>query len=316
MGFGWRQTRRVPINGTTPPTAESSSDGVFSSRNVSPRPSYSLAMGAHDPELTGRSPGPPATGALAHGEQPWVREFGDPSREWRRLFSEVLGTFLLVLAAVGAGVVESSTGVPISRAAAVTAPALTVMAVILFMGKVGGAHLNPVVSLAFALRSEFPWRRVPAYVLAQLAGGVLACLFLWVVVGRPAALSATLPAPGIGDVRAMIVEAVLTAGLVSVILGTASSAQNVGALSAVAVGAYIALAGLWSSPLSGASMNPVRSFAPDLIRGDLTHTWIYVVGPLAGSVMAVFFAILLRGRGGDPTATRAAEGNAGDGVTA
>ena len=298
-------------------------------------------MGAHDPELTGRSPGPPATGALAHGEQPWVREFGDPSREWRRLFSEVLGTFLLVLAAVGAGVVESSTGVPISRAAAVTAPALTVMAqfgerahqehieltadvppgltvmaVILFMGKVGGAHLNPVVSLAFALRSEFPWRRVPAYVLAQLAGGVLACLFLWVVVGRPAALSATLPAPGIGDVRAMIVEAVLTAGLVSVILGTASSAQNVGALSAVAVGAYIALAGLWSSPLSGASMNPVRSFAPDLIRGDLTHTWIYVVGPLAGSVMAVFFAILLRGRGGDPTATRAAEGNAGDGVTA
>ncbi|MFZ0129331.1 MAG: MIP/aquaporin family protein [Candidatus Dormiibacterota bacterium] len=239
----------------------------------------------------------------------WVREFADPAREWRRLFSELLGTFLLVLAAVGAGVTESATGVPISRAAAVTAPGLTVMAVILFMGKVGGAHLNPVVSLAFALRREFPWRRVPGYVVAQVAGGVLACLFLWAIVGRPTTHGATIPSPALGPVRAMVVEAVLTMGLVSVILGTASSAQNVGGLSAVAVGAYIALAGLWSSPLSGASMNPVRSFAPDLIRGDLSHTWVYIVGPLAGALIAVFFAVLLRGRGGDPSATQAAQGD-------
>ena len=184
------------------------------------------------------------------------------------------------------------------------------MAVILFMGKVGGAHLNPVVSLAFALRSEFPWRKVPGYVLAQVAGGLIACLFLWAAVGRPSTLSATIPATGLGDFRAMLVEAVLTLGLVSVILGTASSAQNVGGLSAVAVGAYIALAGLWSSPLSGASMNPVRSFAPDLIRGDLTHTWVYVVGPVAGALLAVLFAVLLRGRGGDPSARRSAEGDA------
>ena len=249
-----------------------------------------------------------SSGAAGGHDQAWVREFDDPAREMAPIFSEVLGTFLLVLAAVGAGVAESATGVPISRAAAVTAPGLTVMAVILFMGKVGGAHLNPVVSVAFALRSEFPWRRVPGYVLAQIVGGVLACLFLWAVVARPSMLGATTPAPGVGDLRAMLVEAVLTMGLVSVILGTASSAQNVGALSAVAVGAYIALAGLWSSPLSGASMNPVRSFAADLIRGDLTHTWVYVAGPVIGAVIAVFFALLLRGRGGDPTARRAAEG--------
>ena len=242
-------------------------------------------------------------------EPGWVRDFTDSSREWRRLLSELLGTFLLVLAAAGAGVTESATGIPISRAAAVTAPGLTVMAVILFMGKVGGAHLNPVVSLAFALRAEFPWRRVPGYVLAQVAGGLLACLFLWAAVGRPGTLSATVPATGIGDVRAMFIEAVLTLGLVSVILGTASSAQNVGGLSAVAVGAYIALAGLWSSPLTGASMNPVRSFASDLTRGDLTHTWVYVVGPVAGALLAVLIAVLLRGRGGDPTAQRAAEGD-------
>ena len=265
-------------------------------------------MSASDPAMKSAAWVASSSGSAAGHEQEWVREFDDPAREWRRLFSEVLGTFLLVLAAVGAGVTESVTGVAISRAAAVTAPGLTVMAVILFMGKVGGAHLNPVVSLAFALRSEFPWRRVPGYVLAQIVGGVLACLVLWAVVGRPTTLGATVPAPGLGDVRAMLVEVVLTMGLVSVILGTASSAQNVGGLSAVAVGAYIALAGLWSSPLSGASMNPVRSFAPDLIRGDLAHTWVYVVGPAIGAVIAAFFAFLLRGRGGDPAARRAAEG--------
>ncbi len=265
-------------------------------------------MSGSDPALKSSAWGASSSGSAGGHEQEWVLEFDDPAREWRRLFSEVLGTFLLVLAAVGAGVAESVTGVPISRAAAVTAPGLTVMAVILFMGKIGGAHLNPVVSLAFALRSEFPWRRVPGYVVAQIVGGVLACLFLWAVVGRPNMLGATVPAPGVGDIRAMLVEAVLTMGLVSVILGTASSAQNVGALSAVAVGAYIALAGLWSSPLSGASMNPVRSFAPDLVRGDLAHTWVYVAGPVAGALIAVFFALLLRGRGGDPTARRAAEG--------
>jgi aquaporin Z len=211
-------------------------------------------------------------------EAPWARDFLDPANELRRLFSEVLGTFFLVLVAVGAGVVGAASGVPISRAAAVTAPGLILMAIILSMGKVGGAHLNPVVSLAFAL-------------------------------GRPGTFGATVPAPAISDVQAMLFEAVLTLGLVSVILGTASSAQNVGSLSAIAVGGYIALAGLWASPISGASMNPVRSLAPDLVRGDFSHAWVYLVGPVLGSLLAVAFAFALRGRGGDTAAIRAAKGD-------
>lgn len=244
----------------------------------------------------------------ARDDTVWTRDFHDPAKEWRRLFSEVLGTFLLVLVAVGAGVVGSVSGVPVSRAAAVTAPGLMVMAVILFMGKLGGAHLNPVVSLAFALRSEFPWRRVPGYVVAQGVGATLACLFLWAVLGRPGTFGATDPGSGISDVQALLIEAVLTMGLVSVILGTASSAQNVGALSAIAVGGYIALAGLWASPISGASMNPVRSLAPDVVRANLSHAWVYVVGPLLGALIAVGFAFALRGRGGDYAAKRAAAG--------
>jgi aquaporin Z len=101
---------------------------------------------------------------------------------------------------------------------------------------------------------------------------------------------------------------VLTLGLVSTVLGTASTAQNVGPLAALAVGGYVALAGLWASPVSGASMNPVRSLGPDLVRADFHGLWPYITGPVAGSLLAVAFAYVLRGPGGDPTAIKAAQG--------
>jgi len=213
-----------------------------------------------------------------------------------------------VLAGAGAVVVGAVSHGQISRSAAVAAPGLTVTAVILFMGAVSGAHLNPAVTIAFSLRGDFPWRRVPAYVLAQLAGASIACLFLWAVYGKVGALGATEPGSGVADWKALLTEFVLTLGLVSTILGTASRAQNVGALSAVAVGGYIVLAGLWSSPISGASMNPARSFGPDLVLGRFAHLWLYVVGPLAGAAVAVAFAWLLRGPGGDPGGVTAARG--------
>ena len=104
------------------------------------------------------------------------RDFDDPRLEWRRLFSELLGTFALVLVAAGGGLLHAKG--QISLAAAVVAPGLMVMAIILFMGAVSGAHLNPAVSLAFALRGDFPWKRVPGYIIIQLIGATLACLFL------------------------------------------------------------------------------------------------------------------------------------------
>jgi aquaporin Z len=241
-------------------------------------------------------------------EFPSTMDFDDPALEWRRLFSEILGTFLLVMAGAGGAVVNEVSHGQISRAAAVTAPGLTVLAIILFMGGVSGAHLNPVVTMAFGLRADFPWRRCFGYIVAQLVGATLACLFLLAVFGNVAELGATLPGHGIADWQAMLIELALTAGLVGTILGTASSAQNVGTLSAVAVGGYIVLAGLWSSPISGASMNPARSFGPDLVRGDFTSFWVYVVGPVAGALLAVLFAYVLRGPGGDIGGRRAGSG--------
>jgi len=241
----------------------------------------------------------------------WEVRFADPSREWRRLFAELLGTFLLVVAGAGAVVVNAVSHGSIGRGAAVTAPGLAVMTVILFMGAVSGAHLNPVVSIGFAARGNFPWRRVPGYVLVQLLGAALAVLFLDAMFGKVGMLGATVPGAGIDDGQAVLLEMVLTAGLLSTILGTASRSQNVGPLSAVAVGGYIVLAGLWSSPITGASMNPARSFGPALVLGDFAHYWVYAAGPLTGALLAVGTAFILRGRGGDYHSSVLAQGTAG-----
>jgi aquaporin Z len=233
-------------------------------------------------------------------------DFANPSLEYRRLFSELLGTFMLVLVAAGGGLLHAKG--QISLAAAVVAPGLMVMAIILFMGAVSGAHLNPAVSLAFAVRGDFPWRRVPGYIVVQLLGATLACLFLLAVFGNSEHLGAPLPGPGYHDWQALLMEIALTGVLVSVILGTASAAQNVGTIGALGVGGYIALAGLWAAPVSGVSMNPARSFGPALVSGYWTSYWVYLVGPLVGAAIAVGCAWALRGRGGDPISHAAGSG--------
>src|SRR5262245_6988700 len=238
-----------------------------------------------------------------------IEGFQDPSQEWRRIFSEVLGTFFLVLVAAGGGMMGEAFPNTISRTAAVTAPALMVMAIILFMGKVSGAHLNPAVSVAFSLRGDFPWQRVPGYIIAQLGGATLAALFLQHVIKVSAVFGSNYPASGYSSWAAFWMEFILTFGLVSVILGTASGAQNIGIIGAFGVGGYIALAGLWGSPISGASMNPARTFGPDLVGADFSHYWVYVAGPLAGAVLAVAFAFVLRGPGGGRAGSGAAQGD-------
>jgi aquaporin Z len=239
-------------------------------------------------------------------------DFWDSRYEWRRIFSELFGTFLLVLVAAGGGMVNARFGDhAIPSTALVVAPALMVTAIILFMGAVSGAHLNPAVSVAFALRGDFPWQRVPGYVVAQFAGAVAATLLLWALIGKHGSAGMTLPGPGVSTVTALLFEALLTVGLVSTILGTASGAQQVGPFAAIAVGSYIALAGLWGAPVSSASMNPVRSLGPALVLGDWKAWWAYLVGPTAGGVIAVGIAYILRGPGGGTHGTQAAQGTLG-----
>jgi aquaporin Z len=275
------------------------------SQEVPPEEREELEQQAHRARVALRSLGQP--NSVAH-----AFDFWDDSYEGRRLFSELLGTFFLVLVAVGGGMVSARFGgnaVPYT--AKVVAPALMVAAIILFMGAVSGAHLNPAVSIAFALRGDFPWKRVPAYIVAQFIGAALATLVLWGLIGKQGSAGLTLPGPGISAGTALLWEMVLTAGLVSVILGTASGAQQLGALAAIGVASYIALAGLWGSPVSGASMNPARSLGPALVKGDWTAWWAYLIGPIAGAVIAVGIAWVLRGPGGGRSGRDAAVGTLG-----
>lgn len=237
--------------------------------------------------------------------------FLDASLEWRRIFAEAWGTFLLVVVAAGADVVAARSAGAVTPAMAVVAPGLMVMVIIYFMGTVSGAHLNPAVTLAFAVRRNFPWARVPGYILAQSVGAIAAAVFLLAMFGTKGNLGATVPGEGISALQALAMEVLLTAGLVNTVLGTASGARNIGTNGAIAVGGYIALAGLWAAPISGASMNPVRSLAPDLLNRDLSTAWIYLIGPLAGAMIAVVFEWILKG---PPTSAGAAtaQGTLGD----
>jgi aquaporin Z len=225
----------------------------------------------------------------------WTQDFQNPAYEWRRLFAEVLGTFFLVLVAAGASVVDAQSHGQVPLDARVVAPGLMVMTIIYFMGTVSGAHLNPAVTISFALRRDFPWKRVPGYIAAELVGGILAAGFLRATFGNIGSLGATEPGPGVSGWTATLIEVVLTAGLISVILGTASGARNVGANAALAIGGYVILAGLWAAPVTGASMNPARSLGPALVGGHWTDGWAYVVGPILGGIIAVGFAWILRG---------------------
>jgi aquaporin Z len=284
---------------------------------MSPDPGPTLPVDLHVDHHVDPSLAPPSTAGVAGhalvltAEQrleQMVQAFDDPTREWRRLCAELLGTFFLVLVAAGGPMMATAFPGSVSRTAAVVAPALMVMAVILSMGKVSGAHLNPAVSVAFALRSDFPWRRVPGYVVVQFLGGVLAAWFLQSVIHVSASHGTNVPHAGVRPVDALLLEVVLTLGLVTVILGTASGAQQVGLFGAIGVGAYIALAGLWASPLSGTSMNPVRTLGPDLVAAHFPDAWIYVVGPLVGAALAVGAAFALRGPGGGRSGSLAAQG--------
>jgi aquaporin Z len=231
---------------------------------------------------------------------------------WIRIIIEFLGTFLLVTVAAGAGVINHYVGGtpgPVSRAAAVVAPGLLVMALIYAWGPLSGLHINPAVTFAFWGRGVFPQSWVPSYWFAQFAGAICAALFLQGMFGHVASGgNYPIVKPG-GDWRSLVMEIVLTAILVSVILHTATGARSIGHNAALAVGGTIALLGLFASPISGASMNPARTLGPDIVAVDFTGWWVYVVGDLAGAAIAVMLINLVRGLP-DKAEIRAAEGSA------
>jgi aquaporin Z len=272
-------------------------------------------------EVTETSAGGPATDAAPDqketaeliGSRYLIRFQEDTLRHrplWIRLIIEYVGTFILVTVAAGSGVINHYVGGgPISRTAAVIAPGAVVMAMIYALGPLSGLHINPAVTLAFAGRGVFKVAWVLPYVAVQLAGAVSAAVFLQGMYGHVAAGgNYPIAKPG-GDWRSLVMEIVLTAILVSVILNTATGYRSIGHNAALAVGATVALLGLFASPISGASMNPARTLGPDFVSLNFTGWWIYVVGPIAGAAIAVMLIGLVRGLPGKKE-RGAAEGDA------
>ena len=227
-----------------------------------------------------------------------------------RLIVEFIGTFILVTVAAGSGVINHYVGGdPISRTAAVIAPGAVVMAMIYALGPLSGLHINPAVTLAFTARRVFKAIWAVPYIAVQFGGAICAALFLQYMFSHVAAGgNYPIVKPG-GEWRSFVMETLLTAILVTVILNTATGYRSIGHNAALAVGATIALLGLFASPISGASMNPARTLGPDIVGWDFTGWWVYVAGPVAGAAIAVVIISLLRGLP-DAAEREAAEGGA------
>jgi aquaporin Z len=206
-----------------------------------------------------------------------------------RLAAEAVGTFVLVFAGTGAIVVNDTTGGAITHVGIALTFGLVVFALIVVLGPTSGAHFNPAVTLGLALAKRFDWRSVPSYLVAQLLGAFAASATLKGLFPLNATLGGTVPhgSPG----QSFVLECLLSAGLMLAVLSVVRSNH---AAAAAAIGAVIGLEAMFAGPISGASMNPVRSLAPAVVSGQLADLWIYLVAPPLGAAAAVLLDPVLR----------------------
>jgi aquaporin NIP len=218
----------------------------------------------------------------------------------RALAAEAIGTFALVFAGCGAIMVGAKTGSPGHTGIAITF-GLVIMAMVYALGHISGAHLNPAVSLAFALTRHFPWARVLGYWAAQILGAVAGAALLRASLGNVADLGTTLPSGSEG--QSFTWELVMTFFLLLVIMAVATDTRAIGEAAAVAIGGTVGLDAMFGGPISGASMNPARSLGPALVSGNTHALWVYLVGPPAGAAAGALAYQLIRGEGPEATPT-------------
>ena len=208
------------------------------------------------------------------------------------LVAEALGTFALVFAGAGAVMVDAKTHALGHVGVAITF-GLVIMAMIYAVGHVSGAHFNGAVTFAFALTRHFPWSRAVSYWIAQFVGAVTAAAILRGSLGNIAHVGATLPSGS--QAQSFLWEFILSAILMFVIMAVATDTRAVGEAAAIAIGGTIGLDAMFGGPISGASMNPMRSAGPALVSGDLHALWLYIVAPIIGTSVGAILYQFVRG---------------------
>ena len=217
----------------------------------------------------------------------------------RRTAAEALAAFALVFAGCGAIIASAHYKDSLGTVGIALVFGLVIMAMVYATGHLSGAHINPSVTIAFALTRHFPPREAAAYVAGQIAGAVCGAVVLLAVwPDKPAHLGATVPTVGVGS--ALVYEATMTALLMFVIMAVATDVRAVGPAAAIAIGGTIGLDALFGGPITGASMNPARSLGPALAAGEWHDFWIYVVGPVAGAALGAGAYEIVRGVAPEP----------------
>ena len=210
----------------------------------------------------------------------------------KRFISEIIGTFALVFCGTGAMVINDFTGGTVTHVGVAITFGLIVMGMIYAFGDISGAHMNPAVTIGFAYAKKFPWKEVPAYVLAQLIGAFLASGILLYLFPESQTLGATLP--GLSALKVFILEIILSFFLMVVIINVSTGSKEIGVVAGIAIGSVVLLEAMFAGPITGASMNPARSIAPAVVSGNIAGLWIYIFAPIIGCVLAVVSCKLVK----------------------
>lgn len=202
-----------------------------------------------------------------------------------KYFAEFIGTFALVFCGTGAIVINEESGGMITHVGVAVTFGLIVMAMIYTLGDISGAHMNPAVTIAFSIAGRFPLKETLPYIFSQAIGAVLASFVVKLLFPDSSTLCITLPVGS--EMQSFVLEFILTYFLMLVIINVATGSKEQGMFAGLAIGSTVLLEAMFAGPISGASMNPIRSFAPALISGNTEHLWLYIAAPILGAVLAI-----------------------------